>query len=436
MASDLFSLYKINEYRNNPDIIRVLGGVQLLNYNEFHKWFSDLGEEAIRTLPKRKASMSNPFSHTEERLEEEVEINNEVALNSAIQNLTKNVCQGIIQKEYVASSLSMSITSRKFDLLVAVAPGYQEMGLRTVDSPYVRASEKMKMVVGFIIVQKGECETHPNAWAVNLICVRSIRLGFFSYSIKGSILLGAYLYCIKLSNNSEQLGLLELADGYLNVAGFFSYTKMGFDKNTSIISSDPPCFNDISNLPMSVNLIPYTPETIIGLASGSIIRPLSDVKDDTGFFSLGYPDRGNKVQENLQLKIGENLTLLYKLKLIENTHNLKLLREFLDNLIDYHGYKEEFFEDIPDDMLELEKTIEKQKANFLQLKSFAKDDRDSVIDFNRASRTSSHVPRQSKRLARAKSIAPYGGRKSYRKANYMKNSRLSKHMKRKTLRRR
>lgn len=435
MANHLFSLYKINEYRNNPDITQALGGVQLLNYTEFYDWFSDLGEEAIRVLPERKAAMSNPFAHTEERLEEEVEMNYDVALNSAIQNLTNNVCQGRIEKDYVASSLSKSITSRKYDLLIAVAPGYQEMGLRTIDSPYVRASEKMKMVVGFIIAQKGECETHPNAWAVNLICVRSVRVGSISYSIKGSILLGAYLYCIKLSKNSEQIGLLELADGYLNVAGFFSYTKMGFDKNTSIISSDPPCFDDISNLPMSINLIPYTPETIIGLASGTIIRPLSDVKDDTGFFSLGYPDRGNAVQENLQLRIGENLTLLYKLKLIENTHNFKLLREFLDNLIENHGYKEEFFEDIPDDMVALEKTIEKQKENFLQLKTFAKDERESVMHFTRGPRTSSHVPRQSKRLARAKTLAPYGGRKSYRKVHKMNHDRRDKHIKRKTVRR-
>lgn len=319
MEERLFSFDNLNSYRYNPDIERSLKGVQLLNFREFSGWYS---VPEPRRLPYREHL---DFERGEAIMEEELEESEEITFNKAIHLLVDKVCKGDIDEEYVKRSFLASFIEddddeeKFYDLLVAVCPGYEELNdtIKYPISVRSRATAKMDKVVGFIIVELGECKSHPDAYAVNLICTRSIN----ECSVKAAQLLGAYLFCIKQMREVEQLGLLELADGYENVGGFFAYSKMGFDKNVSMGSED--CFRDIRNLSMSVDLRMYSDESIIGFASGKRPRRLEDVTDDTGLFALGLPQTENEYQEFLQMDIAIYANLLYKFQVAENFPEIK-----------------------------------------------------------------------------------------------------------------
>jgi len=197
-----------------------------------------------------------------------------------------------------------------FDLLIAFAPGFrddfEDIDVRGITG---RIARMLSKVVGFIIVQLGECKTHPDAYAVNLICTRTLvdRNDGNKTTIKGALLLGAYLFCIKQFDGVEQVGILELAAGYSNFAGFTSYTKMGFDKDISL--SVQRCFSDTGNLAMSVNLLGLTQQQIIDLAIGDLRRNRGSVTDDTKTYGL-VPE--NSYQIELQKKMADYANLKYK----------------------------------------------------------------------------------------------------------------------------
>jgi hypothetical protein len=421
MASYLFSLHKLNSYRDNPSVVQALGGVQLLNFKEFSRWYKDPNP---KMLPVREAAFTSYYP-TEELLEEERVESDEIAMAAAINNLTEGVCQDKIASHYLEGSLKKAYDSRFFDLLVAVVRGYEELNDTTTYpmSTKQRSREKIDKVVGFIIAQYGECKTHPNAYAVNLICTRSID----GYSIKGSLLLGAYMYCIKQTEHAEQLGVLELAFGYDNIGGFFAYTKMGFDKDYTLVKQC--CFEDYENLPMSVNLQKYSLDNIIGLATGLTPRPLSDVKDDTGLYALGLPQKGNSTQSMLQDKIASNANLLFLL-------NLATMK---DPLLGVYSYLYKNYgitnDKITQSIIDTQNLLNKLKNDFISAK----------IDYSApARRTRSGKPVslmamipslatkavESRRSSRIKSSNPYGGRKSKRiRKNKKQKTRRSRQLK-------
>jgi hypothetical protein len=421
MASYLFSLHKLNSYRDNASVIQALDNVKLLNFKEFSRWYKDPDP---KILPVREAALTSYYL-TEELLEEERQESDEIAMTAAINNLTEGVCQDKIASHYLEGSLKKAYDSRFFDLLVAVIPGYEELNDTTTYpmSTKQRSREKIGKVVGFIIVQYGECKTHPNAYAVNLICTRSID----GYSIKGSLLLGAYMYCIKQTDHAEQIGVLELAFGYDNIAGFFAYTKMGFDKDYTLVKEG--CFEDYENLPMSVDLQKYSLETIIGLATGIAPRPLSDVKDDTGLYALGLPQKGNSMQSTLQNKIASNANLLYLL-------NLATIK---DPLLGVYSYLYKNYgitnDKISQNIIDTQNLLNKLKNEFIN----ARTDYNSSRSRTRSGKltSSSFIGQRSstvntvalpRRSSRIKSSNPYGGRKSKRthKNKKHKTKRLKK----------
>lgn len=416
MASYLFSLHKLNSYRDNPSVVQALGGVQLLNFKEFSRWYKDPGP---KINPIREAALTSYYP-TEELLEEERLESDEIAMAAAINNLTEGVCQDKIASHYLEGSLKKAYDSRFFDLLVAVVPGYEELNDTTAYpmSTKQRSREKIGKVVGFIIAQYGECKTHPNAYAVNLICTRSID----GYSIKGALLLGAYMYCIKQTEHAEQLGVLELAFGYDNIGGFFAYTKMGFDKDYRLAQDD--CFEDYENLPMSVNLQKYSLENIIGLATGLVPRPLSDVKDDTGLYALGLPQKGNSVQSMLQNEIASNANLLYLLNLA-----IKYPSFALYNYL-YKIYKINN-DNVTQNIADTQKLLNKLKNEFVTSK-IDYSEPVSRTRFGKQVPSSIIIPRltstgiEPRRSQRFKTSQPYGGRKSYRSGKKMSIKRKTK----------
>uniref|UniRef100_A0A6C0LCB2 Uncharacterized protein n=1 Tax=viral metagenome TaxID=1070528 RepID=A0A6C0LCB2_9ZZZZ len=201
-----------------------------------------------------------------------------------------------------------------FDLLIAFAPGFREtIADANTRGIKPRVEALLEKVVGFIIVQLGECETHPYAYAVNLICTRTLDDDERT-SIKGALLMGAYLFCIKQLAGVEQVGILELADGYKNFAGFSAYTKMMFDKNISL--SVEGCFYDNTNLAMSADLLGLSEAEIIGLAVGTLRRPTGSIRDDTGMYGL-VPEKGNAEQIKLQVAMAVYANLMYKFQVAD-----------------------------------------------------------------------------------------------------------------------
>jgi len=105
-------------------------------------------------------------------------------------------------------------------------------------------------ILGFIIIQKGECSKFNDTYCINLIC--SPSLDERSKGI-GSILIALYIYCIMNNDDIiEKRGLLELANSYVNMGGLCLYSKYGFVYDPLLYGAD--CFNDYNNLPMIVEI--------------------------------------------------------------------------------------------------------------------------------------------------------------------------------------
>ena len=139
-------------------------------------------------------------------------------------------------------------------------------------------------VLGFVIAELGECAREPNVYAVNLIC---------SQSGLGKLLLGACLYCIKYNDDvSEKKCILELAHAYKNTAGFFMYTKLGFNLDDSLIGKEGECFFDYLHLPMSVTLNDnkFTQQYFVDMMLRSDFKQV-DVDDPSGIYELGLPKK-------------------------------------------------------------------------------------------------------------------------------------------------
>lgn len=103
-------------------------------------------------------------------------------------------------------------------------------------------------IVGFIIVELGECYKYPDIYSLNLICSGA-------GSGSGGILVGLYLYNILMSPNIDVLhkfGILEVANAYMNLPALCLYSKFGFEYSPNNYGDE--CFDDYDNLPMMVNV--------------------------------------------------------------------------------------------------------------------------------------------------------------------------------------
>ena len=261
----LFEDAVLNEYRQNPHVQASLRGHVLLNKREFMAWMDP---------PKLRESTGTSKSRKDarERTHEDVtEIH-----NAQLQQLSAHVCLGIVD-DYGFETMDQIINDvEDYDVLVAVTPDYNAVGSLTGTKRLT--NRKIDKVVGFIVTELGECKKEPTAITVKLICVRE-------GTIRGGLLMGAYLYCLKKQRTYKKMGMLELARGYLNVPGFISYTKLGFDKNLSLYGER--CFKDYVNLPMSVNLTRIPEETIILRATENDRRVLTADEDNSGIYMLG-----------------------------------------------------------------------------------------------------------------------------------------------------
>lgn len=262
----VFTDANVESYRSHPDVDRALKTHVLLNKREFMDW---MDPPKLKPLTKVTSVRVDHRSKTEEDVFDKK--------NGVLQLMASDICRDIVE-EYGLVTMDQIINDMdEYDLTVAVARDYDTVDETGTTKTVTR--RKINKVVGFVITEKGECKKMPNAVSVNLICVRP-------NTVSGGILLGAYLYCIK-NSRFEKKGILELARGYLNVAGFMSYSKLGFIRDVRLFG--PRCFPDYRNLPMSIDLRSLSNDEIISRAAGKTRCAISAIEDESGIYNLGKP---------------------------------------------------------------------------------------------------------------------------------------------------
>jgi hypothetical protein len=196
-------------------------------------------------------------------------------MNLLTNNGMENLCSNSVGRWYtidaIASAFAMPLT---YDILFALDNGIM------LEPETMENTLKKKMrraVAGVIIVQKGECINRRESWCVKVICVRPNTL-------RGSILMGACLYCIKNAPDIKQECLLELTDGYSNLPAFYSYTALGFLRDDSLWGEG--CFNTEGCMPMRANVAVITPDDIIKKVLGTApLLKLSVEEDPSGLWN-------------------------------------------------------------------------------------------------------------------------------------------------------
>ena len=177
-------------------------------------------------------------------------INSIIALN----------CKDSIGRDYIEDLLKLIVKKNtinpKYDLVVITETVLTHTSLKDKKPPSIPDNKEQPndpgIFKGFAIVQQGECNKYPNTFCLNLIC---------SAARKGKILLGLYLYIIKNHINiANKIGLLELANGYINGAGFCLYSKCGFVYDAMLYGD---CFPYCNNLPMICDLTNISSSDII-----------------------------------------------------------------------------------------------------------------------------------------------------------------------------
>jgi len=264
----LFEPSALRDYRNDSQIQDATRGFKMLTRSEFSNWYTPIARSRSKTVQK--------ISQTTTEM---------------IVELYKYVCQGQIGKEYLKHGIGHVYPYRiqgqifnkdkfdpytrelrnkyfdarkdkKFDFLVSVKQD-------AFDAKNLTQEQKNESIVSFIVTELGECKRKPNTVSVNLICSKP------GTTFKGNFLLAATMICVKASKYDQEL-ILELAGKYSNIAGFKSYSRVGFDRDPSLYGGR--CFNDISNLPMSVQLDSLNNEEIISYVIAK--RPTSKLKEE------------------------------------------------------------------------------------------------------------------------------------------------------------
>jgi hypothetical protein len=263
-------------------------------YQTFHmnteKTFFDDLPEYIKNLDKKTLHQIELFSI--KHLSEAFSIQNSKQIWKFLKQMIKQ-CPLIsvenkpaIAPAYaIQSALKSVVMQHDVDACIAIHSDFRNG--RTIE-------EKMTYIRGFIIVELGECKRVKDHYTINLICAPHQEL-------KGSVLIGAYLYLAKLRGQS--LGILEVASKYTNIAAVCAYDKFGFQENLLFYEN---CFPDEEkeNLPMTVDLSKLEYHEILYIASTN--KRLSKLQTPNSKKLCRYiPDPNSKLQIDIQQKLGE-----------------------------------------------------------------------------------------------------------------------------------
>ena len=307
----LFSKTKIQEYSNH--VSQLLTNYKLYNRSTFHEWFFGFTEDDADNI------MDEQYDDYKKVMAELVKTANPCTTDSSVHS-------GYTERA-VRSALSMrtkdeeedgdgSPKKNNYDILFAIDT---QIEIRSDDvDPALILADKSNAIVGVIVVERGECIESPKSWCVKVICVKP-------NSVKGSLLMGACLYCIKANPIINQECLLELVGGYKNLSAFYSYTGLGFLRDDTLWNE--LCFDTKECIPMRADLSETSQGDIINKVLGRGPKFMLDIKADPS----GLWNRKCYVLQNKDNEV---------LKEILTISNLMLRLTLWEN-IDRPGYSDE-----------------------------------------------------------------------------------------------
>jgi hypothetical protein len=334
----LFDNSLLDKYKSDERIKQMLNGCELLNLEDFMNWY--LPDKSRRRSTRLQQNSAYKMADQTRRKKEENDMY--ILSMTLLQDLATAVCgKNTIGKNYGRSSIVNAVSNPEFDFLVAV----------DMDLPQSNAKQRISSVVAFLAAEKGECfESEPgidrsNVYSVNLICCKQNKHTVKQIkTVKSVVLLGAYMYCIKNNSNvapKDKIGILELAGAYVNLSGFFAYTKVGFDKDNSLFGKY--CFPDAGNLAMSVDVRKYTNEDIFGMVTGTKKRDPLGIKDDTGIYKLGLPDSDHSPEAQKQALVARISSLKHMMEFDYNkVNNTPHLKSFKDSILNINNSSKKY----------------------------------------------------------------------------------------------
>lgn len=310
-SSSVFKKEYINTFVGDARIRAALNGISLLNYDEFFSWYNGIAE-----------NNDDDLSDDDLVYSEDTDTLDGVKDRKKFLDMAKVICTDIGYEYGVATLDALAKRPGDMDILVAVSPDYENTNLDR-SATYNRYTALRTKILGFIVVEKGECKMLSEIYCIRLICVKTTTVS--GYKIKGSILLGAFLYCLKSNPSEKQAALLELANGYRNLPGFFAYSKFGFFKEVMLFHRN--CFYEYGNLPMMITLDTYeTVEQIIDVTLGTNTLHMSVLKknDPTNLVFTGIPKNGK------QFSLQYNIATVADSFLREEIDSLDAIEKFKD----------------------------------------------------------------------------------------------------------
>jgi hypothetical protein len=254
--------------------------------------------------PASAAGMSSSASSTSRSILAPSDLDSQIKAyqNKIYKQLSTKLCGGL-DPTYQREALERALKGGDFDIVLVAHTATMRHG--------VAVGDRIKAVVGFIILQKGECVKRRKAFCVKLICGTVGGIGTW--------LMGCALYCVYTARAQSRYSsiddevLLELYMGYENLSGLITYSKLGFDKDLTLWGAN--CFDSELNMPMKCTLDEYpSADAILDRMEGKpgAARDLAKYTDEIPLFLFynslkgGLKNEKDKEKmESLQQKIGE-----------------------------------------------------------------------------------------------------------------------------------
>ena len=306
----------------NKNILGYMEGIKIESENVLKKPnpFKDIKLLTLSDIEKIDITRSDMFGQTIK-----LTLKDEEYIYIHLDTLYKK-CKGV-GKDYFISAFLSALYNENYDILLAVSYSKQQL----------------LYILGFLITQKGECQLYDNIHAVNLVCSSMPGLG--------SLLVGAYLYCVSFIEG-HNVGLLELMDSFNNPSGFFSYSKMGFDIAYTLQVFG--CFTQEECMPMLAVIDEDTPTNVIKrLLATNFIPGIGMSSCDFFVKNYGLPKKDDYLEKakswlekydkkfkSLKAKFKIRKALIYTLS---KGNKRKVLFENIKNEV---KFRDEGFEDI------------------------------------------------------------------------------------------
>lgn len=205
------------------------------------------------------------------QLSDIINLNPTITPEAILTPIIENACGNNIGPDYINTIKSLyrnPSTASMMNMIILLDKPLDVFFDKNRQNKFNTRDYSGKNVLGLLITQLNECKKYPTVHTINLIC---------STSGKGTLLMALYMYVIKSQPNvnvvnNQQIGLLELANGYINVGGLCMYSKFGYKYDETLYGND--CFYAYENLPMKALLADYnSADTIINILDKTGTKP-------------------------------------------------------------------------------------------------------------------------------------------------------------------